>query len=325
MLGAGALLLLFAAACGDDPESGVEDDLKDAPATEDSTMQPPDHTPATGVPVALWVTASGSGEVYRVDVATGEVETVEVGHNLYDVEHAAGALWLAGAADSLHRLDLDTRDVEEVVAGGVREIAVAGDELWLALGDPDGVARLAPSSGALGELVEAADVNSMVADGEAVWAWPEFGSEITRVDTTTGEATSGQVTSSLGAVAVDGDVLWAAGADELSRVDPSTLEAEAVAELPARATAALAAPDSDVVWLAYEGGSMASYDAATGTLSDPVQVARDDVTDLELVGDTVWAGAEDGSLSALDATTLELEESVELPEAANRLRIAVER
>ncbi len=178
---------------------------------------------------AVWVALSGDGAIARIDPRTRTVtDTIAVGTAPVGLVGEQGAVWVIDrASDSLRRVDLRTGRAGRAIAVGSGPAAIvsSGDALWVTNANATTVTRYDLEAGSVSDTIELGGrPTSLAATRDGVWTISE------RTDQTL----DGSPTVSL----------W--------RIDPATITATAVIDLPTR-SAALAITDLDA-WVAVAGG-----------------------------------------------------------------------
>jgi virginiamycin B lyase len=193
---------------------------------------------------AVWVPLTASGELARVDPATGSVMSKT---------HVAAA----APAD-----------------GGFLDSATATDgAVWSASDEAGTIARVDAASGAQTQSIAAGSrPGGLAVGGGAVWAFGFQGSGVTRVDASTGASSTLQVEgASAAGIAYGGGALWvlSLGPTRMLEVDPASGAVLQTFPLDAPFTPSYAVVDA--WWLAYGDG------AVWATLPNDGAVARLDL------------------------------------------------
>jgi outer membrane protein assembly factor BamB len=212
---------------------------------------------------AVWVSHFPAATISRVDPRqareVGMVETgprpggmVSLGHELW-IEHFA-------RAPSITAIDARSGVVERTIPIGppcCDPVAAAGD-VWV-LGPEAGLQRL---DGRSGSIVGSTDVGlpdgvpaNMVASDEAIWLASE-GKPMLRVDVGSGEITDRIDIGRMLPYAVGPDgLVWCAGFEGVSAVDPRTGAIAANFDPPDISEVIAMAVDGDSIWLGVRDGA----------------------------------------------------------------------
>jgi DNA-binding beta-propeller fold protein YncE len=156
---------------------------------------------------AIWATAPASGAVLRIDLASGETDSILLGEDVRpeSMVVAEGAVWVASGSDVLVRR-IDPVALREVAAPQVGRmplgVAVGDDAVWVASRRDESIARVDPHSNRL--------VATIPLPGEAHWVaraggsvWGGAGSSLVRIDPSTNRIVATvEHSGTIGAVAV---------------------------------------------------------------------------------------------------------------------------
>ena len=161
---------------------------------------------------ALWVSTQ-SGYLDRVDVTTGAVRRVRVGETSYEVEPAAGALWVSDRDSAqLTRVDPQTLATSRLPLPGTKPggLVYAFGQLWVG-DDTSGatqVLRIDPVRRTVRRVAAGGRPAYVTATSTAVWASDvEIGS-VSRIDPRTLKATTTPVGTSPVNLDVLHDQVW---------------------------------------------------------------------------------------------------------------------
>jgi len=147
---------------------------------------------------SLWVANCTDSNLYRVDIETGEVETVlETGianpRGETNVVAGAGSVWVPSDADgTVARIDPATNEVEARidVAAGTFFLAFGEDALWAVSSDESLLQRIDPATNAVTGTVGLGKQPGFLVAGEgAVWVQEQGDGTVARVDPATLEVT----------------------------------------------------------------------------------------------------------------------------------------
>jgi YVTN family beta-propeller protein len=200
---------------------------------------------------ALWVAATGSGEVFRIDPVTGARERFEVGSEPLAVTTSDAYVWVTlRAGAQVARIDPATSTVETVaVSEGPSSLGWGADSLWVTAAS-GWVDRVDPET-----LEVTASISVPAPNGVAVaggFAWVSLGEEnrLAKIDVETNAVVGGlDVGERPDAVVTDGESIWVAHRDGGSvwRVDAAT--DEVTAQIPVGTAPSAIAIDGDRVWV----------------------------------------------------------------------------
>jgi streptogramin lyase len=161
---------------------------------------------------ALWVSTQ-SGYLDRVDVATGAVKRVRVGEKSYEVEPAAGALWVSDRDSAqLTRVDPRTLATSRLPLPGTHPggLVYAFGHLWVG-DDTSGasrVLRVDPVRRTVTRVGAGSRPAYLAATSTAVWVSDVESGSVSRLDPRTLQATTTQVGSSPVNLDVLHDQVW---------------------------------------------------------------------------------------------------------------------
>ena len=205
---------------------------------------------------AIWVTTFDENTVTRIDPLSGEiVAVVEVGENPEGVLVSDDAVWVSNHRDgSLSRIDPLTNLVVATVrvgpegTSGPSSLALVADDLWTAVPNANGVVRVDPTAN---EVVGKTDVNfiTWLVGAKDIYA---VSTTVGRVSTIDPESAAVVGTAQLTTFPLDYGAggLWSVDAENLLRLDESTLEPAASYRISASPTSVSdLAFTSDSVWL----------------------------------------------------------------------------
>lgn len=293
-------LLALAAACSQAPEPGGSDSA-DAAFVEQAIEVPgfADFLAVDGDTV--WTTNDGRVEQWSRE---GLVESVAIPRPCGTMAILDGALWVANCTDSnLYRVDIETGEVETVVETGIANprgetnVVAGAGSIWVPSDAEGTVVRIDPASDTVAARVEVVPGTFFLAFGEgALWAVSSDESLLQRIDPETNAVTG---TAELGKqpgflVAGEGAV-WVQeqGEGTVAQVDPETLEVTGRAEVGET----LLYGDIDVgegkVWLrTTEDQTFAVIDAETLEVIERVGRAEGSGA-LRYTPEGIWTSAHD--------------------------------
>lgn len=277
-----------------------------APATVPPATPTPPTSPAPSIPTARAITSTGA-----VDLA-----------GAFDLTATRDELWVRDA-DSVHRIDRETLEVDETVhiPEDFGPFAIAGDAVWITAFDQNELVAYGISSG--DELVRVPvglHPNVVFEAAGSVWGYNPHGRFIERIDPQALEtafewdlpALLGPATATLTAAAV-----WFGGYDlqRLIAIDPETNGVAASIMVPIRPCGASAFPS---FILGSECGSedVVMVDAAAGEVLATLALPGVPYGWIH-VGDLAWTTLAPGPdqpatrLVGFDPTTLEPRDAVE--------------
>jgi streptogramin lyase len=142
---------------------------------------------------SVWVTNSQTGELVKIDPATGTVEQsfpLEPDGGLYGVAFGDGSVWVAAGLGNKELLRVDPADgrvMAKIPLGGdPKGVAFGEGAVWVTLPDADRVQRVDPTA-QQGQVTDTIDTGldgpeGVVAGGGAVWITYTNSRTIVRVD-----------------------------------------------------------------------------------------------------------------------------------------------
>jgi streptogramin lyase len=181
----------------------------------------------------VWI-AAGS-EVRKIDPMTGEVLVSAPVETSY-VAVGAGSVWVPSGA-GVWRLDPRTAQVKARIPldGGVTEIAVSGDDVWVTDKEAGTLTRIDARTDRVVAVIETGSgAHGVVAAADAVWVANYQANTVSRVDPRTDKvvATIDDVGSGVGLAWGDGALFVSAQYRGVSRIDPATNTATVVLTVP---------------------------------------------------------------------------------------------
>ncbi|MCI0685923.1 MAG: Hsp70 family protein [Sporichthyaceae bacterium] len=252
---------------------------------------------------ALWVAATSTNEITRLDPATGQATLVPVGGGqpLALAVTDDGAVWVTRrTAAEVARIDPDSGQVTDQIPVGSRPFAlsVGAGSLWVVT-TSNRVERIDPQTRTITGAVELEGPTGVVVTGDAAWVTQSDLNQVSKIDLASnavvGTIDVGRRPDTL---ASDGEALWVSnrGAGTLSRIDLAT---EQVTDtIPVGAAPAGIAIDGDRVWV---------IDNLDNTLVLVDRVSREVVSSVEVgarplglavLGDSVWVTLSQGAAVA---------------------------
>jgi actin-like ATPase involved in cell morphogenesis/streptogramin lyase len=268
------------------------------PTTQPATTQPATTVPATTVPVPpdlalaapvdvpefpdamafdgdeFWLTATGAGQLARLDAATGEVlETIDVGPDPLDVAFGqAEGLWVTLRAQELVvRIDPTSGEVlDRVEFQGRRPggVLIAGGAVWVTI--PNAVARIDPETLAVQEVAVPEPGGFFFAD-DLLWVAQRRDEQVMQIDPVSLTLTDAAypVGEDPDPVVVADGVLWVGNrgnedrpGDTVSRIDLAT--GDVITTTVGTGPADILV-DGNRVWvITADAGTLVLLDAPTG-------------------------------------------------------------
>jgi streptogramin lyase len=266
---------------------------------------------------SLWFPLEDTGQVARVDAASGEVEAlIDVGDpgaladmrsDPHGVAVGAAGIWVAqAAAKSVGRIDPATNSISESIPVGVAPYALVldGTSLWLTSFLDDVVLRVDLPSGDVAARIPVDKPTGIAAGLGGVWAVEHRGDSVVRIDPKTNDIvaqirlgdrgpndTCGMCVENI--IVSDGSV-WTANneAESVSRIDAKTNELAATIDLPMRAWAVTAG--GGAIWASqFQGAPDGGYGDMSVARIDPAtnQSSSFGLPALSVTwaGDALWA------------------------------------
>jgi YVTN family beta-propeller protein len=211
----------------------------------------------------LWVAATGSGEVFRIDPVTGARERFEVGSE---------------------PLAVTTSDAY----------------VWVTLRSGAQVARFDPASSAVEFIAVSESPGSFGWGADSLWVTAASG-WVDRVNPATLEVTASIALDAPNGVAVAGGYAWVSLGEEnrLAKIDVETNQVVGLLEMGARPDAV--ATDGEAIWVAHrDGGTVWRIDVATDEVTHRIPVGTAPSA-IAIDGDRVWVVDNvDGTLTLID-------------------------
>ena len=241
----------------------------------------------------LWVAATASGEVFRIEPVTGAQERFELGSEPLAVTTSDDYVWVTlRSGAQVARIDPSTSAVELIaVSEGPSSFGWGADSLWVTAAS-GWVDRVNPET-----LEVAASIPLDSPNGVAVaggYAWVSLGEEnrLAKIDVETNQVVGGvDVGERPDALATDGEAIWVAHRDGGSvwRIDVDT--DEVTHQIPVGPAPSAIAIDGDRVWV---------VDNVDGTLT-LIDRLRGEVVSQEWVGAAPLGLATANPVCAYDA------------------------
>ena len=226
---------------------------------------------------SVWFPLDDSGQVARVDAATGEIQAlVEVGdpsavEYLQSDPHGVAAgeagVWVANAAGrSVGRIDPATNTVAESIPLSVVPyvLALDGETLWVTSFNDDRVVRVDLKSGKVIADISVPKPTGIAVGFDGVWVVEHRDDTIARIDPETNEVVKEIAVGERGPtdlcgkcienVVVGDHAVWTSNNEgrSVSRIDPNSNEVTATIDLPLRVWAVAAGGGS--IWASqFEG------------------------------------------------------------------------
>jgi hypothetical protein len=188
---------------------------------------------------SLWVAASNSDQVVRVDPASGRASAVIAVRQPLGIAAGFGAIWVTSFGEHPALLRIDPADLQvtaRIPLGDIAATVAAGaGAVWVACGEGNGpsVQRVDPATGRVtariglaSRVVTGCGVWNVAAEGRWVWVGDEAGA-LWRIDAADNRVSRLRVSLSgssswgqPGSLVAKGGMVWAASDLELLRLDP---------------------------------------------------------------------------------------------------------
>ena len=238
--------------------------------------------------------------------------TIPVGASPVDAVVAAGAVWVANAADgTVSRVDLPTNSVTATIRVGRNPVRLAAGfgSVWVANDASKTVSRLDARTGRLQATIPVTGQGlvystQLTVDADAVWF--RNGARLSRIDPATNAMTerTGDWEIGGGLAVVDG-LVWLsgrsrAGASQIARVDPLT--SRIVDRFPTRGDGTLAVGGGTVWQAGTTTQTIYRYDPASRRLLAQIPVG---VVAQQLTADegSLWVSSDRGRVTRIDMAT----------------------
>jgi len=230
---------------------------------------------------SLWVAQPDRGIVVRLNLQDGSVtDTIRVGNSPAGIAAGEGSVWVTNAGDgTVSRINPETNEVSQRLDVGT---------------GPSGIA---------------------VGDG-ALWVADAIGTQLLRVDLTSGEIEAVALAGQPSGVAFTPSGVWVTFAPAgIVRVDPAIVSVTLSQSVGSGPTTVLPAFDS--IWVAnHLDGTVTRLDPATGRTQAVIPVGNG-ANALGAAGGSLWVANElDGSITAIDPATNTVEQTVPVGGAA---------
>jgi YVTN family beta-propeller protein len=245
---------------------------------------------------SVWVSNGPDGTVSRIEPATYDVHTIDVGGRPAGLAFGAGSVWVASSEDrAVAQVDpKSARVVQTIQVGNApRAVAVGFGAVWVANSTDGTVSRIDLERGVEAEVVSVGGTPVALATSEdAVWVASETSGVVSRIGGRSGEVVATvKVGGGPSAVAVGEGAIWVANRLDgtISRIDPATNSVTAA--IPVGPDPVAVVVGGGTVWVAERGrGTLSRIDAVSGRVEDTVTVEASP-GGLVLLGDGLWTTA----------------------------------
>jgi YVTN family beta-propeller protein len=229
---------------------------------------------------SLWLTEPSSGDVVRVDTASGDVERISVGGEPGPLAVGAKAVWIADPTEGGRLIRIDPaidRATQIIPLGGASPAALeyAQDHLWVAEPSEQRVLVFNAVSGTLERTIGLPlHPTSLAFATGTLWAADYDANTVAEIAPRTGViATTVHVGGGPAALAVGDDSIWVANAQDstVDRIDP--LNGSVTAAIPVGSSPSSLAVASSGIWVGNEYSETVSrIDPASDTVRQTVPV-----------------------------------------------------
>ena len=285
------------------PTSVPLDELPLAGAIEGQTRVADGAHPGSADPTSVWLGSEATGEILRVDPATGEiigmVQVNEPTTEEYDLWPASDgtSVWAAGRDDrALVQIEISSLAVTNrfPIEAVPYRIAPVGSVVWLTDFDGGRVLQVNAQTGTVISTTPLNDATGIAVTPDAVWVATYIG-QLARIDPTNGRvADTFEIAGNATDVQAVGDALWISGIHgrRLERLDP---ELGVVVAWTDRVRA-VAFVDGEP-WATVEGG-LVTLDPDTLQRTGAVPMRGVETDQLVAAAGRLWAygGTSDGTL-----------------------------
>ncbi|MGZ8565974.1 MAG: ABC transporter substrate-binding protein, partial [Actinomycetota bacterium] len=243
----------------------------------------------------VWATSASEHTLYRIDIATGNVDTIEVGDGPDAVTVGGGSAWVANLLDgTVSRVDAATGRMVQTIVGGSRPTGIAFGEggVWVADQAGGTLTRLDPVTGGIVSVfpMDSPPTGVTVGDG-SLWVTSRTTNSLARIDPTTGRllqriAVGGGPD---GVVAGFGKVWVANELDStVSVVDPT--RGSVIATVAMDGEPSDLAVGADAVWASNgDGGGVVRIETTEPYVGSTIGVGGR-TSGVTVVDDRVWVG-----------------------------------
>jgi YVTN family beta-propeller protein len=245
---------------------------------------------------SVWVSNGPEGTVSRIEPATYDVHTIDVGGRPAGIAYGAGSLWVASSEDrAVAQVDPKSARVVQTiqVGNGPRAVAVGFGAVWVANSTDGTVSWIDLERGVEGGVVSVGGTPvALAASEDAVWVASETSGVVSRIGGRSREVVATvKVGGGPSAVAIGEGAIWVANRLDgtVSRIDPVTNSVTAA--IPVGPDPVAVAVGDSTVWVAERGrGTLSRIDAVSGRVEDTVTVEASPAG-LALLGDGLWTTA----------------------------------
>jgi class 3 adenylate cyclase/outer membrane protein assembly factor BamB len=284
---------------------------------------------ALGVVAGVLLTRGGAeptptvNSVVLIDDTGDLIDVVPVGTGPSTIDADEDSLWVANGLDrTIQRVDLGTGTAEPAEGGlprGPTSITTGDGLVWVgtSLQSEGSLTRIDPTQPNSAQTVDVgAPVNGLAFGLGALWATDRDGSQLIRLDPTTGEEIATNALpegSEPTGIAISADAVWVAlhGSSQVASVDPATGE---VTTIPSAA----GAPDQVAVGAGYvwvtvgDGDSVLRIDPATDS-AFTIEAVGDGPTGIAASDRGVWVANQlDGSVARIDPASGDVVDRIDL-------------
>jgi virginiamycin B lyase len=297
-----------------DPAAGLED-LRRRRRRRLATRTVTAIATATALALVAWAVVRGPSPQPTLAQPPGSLgrvtATIPVGAGPVDARVAAGAVWVANAAeDTVTRIDPATNTVTGTIRVGRNpaRLAAGFGSVWVANETSQTVSRLDARTGQLQATIPVTghvSPTQLTVDGDVVWV--KSGARLWRLDPATNTMTQRTGDWEVGSgelAAVDG-LLWLSGttktgAGQIVRVDPST--SRVVDRFPTGGDGTLAVGGGDVWVAGITTRTIYRYDSTSRRLLAQIPIG---VVAKHLTADasSLWVSSDSGRVTRIDMAT----------------------
>ena len=248
----------------------------------------------------IWVTGPTTGEVSRIDAASGDKigQPITVGADPDTIAVGDDAVWVTNKdSDSVSRIDPQSAEVVAEIAVGFTPAGIGLDEdgaPWVALTDDDGVKRIDPATNQPGPLIKTGDEPyALLVDDGTVWTSHLADGTVTRFESPDGPVESVNVGGAPRALAVEGSSLWVVDReDRLVEVDRTS--GEVLDDYPLAGEPREMVAYDGALWITLHGANeLARFDVSSHKLT--TRDAPGSVVGITAHANRIWVGAREAS------------------------------
>jgi YVTN family beta-propeller protein len=210
----------------------VDQLIKVDAASGEITLRLDGATSAAVADDAMWVTVAGE-TTRKIDPVTGDVLASASTPGSYYVAVGAGAVWVPDSV-GVTRIDPASGGIVATipVEGGVSDLYVADDAVWITQKDAGNLLRIDPTTNLLvASLHTGAGAHAIAVDEHGVWVANYRAGTVSRVDPSTNTviATIDRVGSGVGLTSGNGSIYASQRGVGIFSIDPVTNEATLIA------------------------------------------------------------------------------------------------